>query len=121
MKSTTYLIWEIPHCNGENPEWINLTRSEFLAFVKSPESKGRYFERLGSTNADGSDGRFIIETTESRYRKFLKEKRHKQYLRDCDPDYTVISYHGIEFEDEDMYGCFCFALYSANASPKSSS
>ncbi|MDR2559416.1 MAG: hypothetical protein LBC86_07745 [Oscillospiraceae bacterium] len=44
MKSTTYLIWKNPHLGGENPEWIRLTRSQFLAFVKSPESKGRYFE-----------------------------------------------------------------------------
>ena len=102
--TTTYLVWKDPNCNGIKPDWIQLSQKAFHALVKSPKGKGRFFERLASTEANGSDGRFVIETTERRFKEYLKEKRHVQYLRDSNPGYTVFSYHGVEFEDEDVYG-----------------
>ena len=103
MKNT-YLIWKDPSCNGVNPEWINLSRDEFLVFIKLLENKNRRFIKLSSTNDDGSDGRIIIEATEAQYRDWLVEKRHAQYLRDINPGYKVNSYHADDNEDEDFCG-----------------
>ena len=100
---TTYLVWKDPKCNGSNPEWVQLTRKQFHALVKSPECVGRYFERLGSTEADFSDGKYVMETTERRYKEYLKEKRHAQHLSDSNPGYQVVSYHELEIF-EDCYG-----------------
>lgn len=99
---TTYLVWKDPACNGVNPEWERLTRSKFLTLIKSPEGKSRYFIKLGSTNGDGSDDRIVIEATEAEYKDWLKEKRHRQHLRDSDPGYEIVSYHAMETED----GCY---------------
>jgi DNA-directed RNA polymerase specialized sigma subunit len=101
---TTYLVWKDPACNGINPEWEQISRSGFLALVKSPEGKGRRFVRLASTNGDGSDDRIVIEATEKEFKAWLKEKRHAQHLRDSDPGYTLISYHTMEGGDEDCNG-----------------
>jgi DNA-directed RNA polymerase specialized sigma subunit len=101
---TTYLAWKDPSCNGVNPDWQEISRSKFLLLVKSTEGKGRRFIRMGSTNGDGSDGIIVIEATETEYKVWLKEKRHRQHLRDCDPGYTLVSYHAIESEDEDCNG-----------------
>ena len=98
----TYLVWKDPSCNGINPDWQEITGQEFLALVRSPESKGRHFVKLFSENADGSDGCFVMESTKAEYLKWKKEKRHREYLRDSNPGYTQISYHAIETED----GCY---------------
>ena len=103
MKNT-YLIWKDPFCNGVNPEWVNLSRDEFLVFIKLPENKNRRFIKLSSTNDGGSDGRIIIEATEAQYKDWLVEKRHAQYLRDINPGYKVTSYHADDNEDEDFCG-----------------
>lgn len=100
---TTYLAWKDPACGGVNPEWVTLTRAEYLALVKSNE---RFFERLESLEPDCSDGKFVIECTKTRYKSYLKEKRHRQYLKDSDPGFQVVSYHALEDAD----GCYAEEL-----------
>lgn len=101
---TTYLAWKDPACGGMNPQWEYLTCGKFLALVKSPEGKNRHFISLNSTSIDGTDGKIVIEATEKEHKAWLKEKRHRQYLRDSDPGYTLISYHAMETDDKDCYG-----------------
>jgi RNA polymerase sigma factor (sigma-70 family) len=100
---TTYLVWKDPACNGINPEWREITRDEFLALVKSPESNDRRFVRLGSTDTDGGDGRYVMEATESEYKDWLTEKRRRQYIRNFNRGYTMESYHAMD-DDDGCYG-----------------
>jgi len=99
---TTYLVWKDPFCNGVNPEWQELTGQEFLAFIRLDENKKRRFIKLYSTSDDGSDGDIMIEATEEAYDDWKKEKNRSDYLRRCNEDYTVLSYHAMETED----GCY---------------
>jgi len=45
-----------------------------------------------------------MEATAQQYREWKKEKRHREYLRDCNPGYKVVSYDAIESEDEGCNG-----------------
>ncbi len=101
---TTYLVWANPPRDGINPDWKELKRKEFMSIIHSPQGAGRFFVKLGAANGDDGDSRIVMETTEKEYRDWLKEKRHRQYLRDLGPGYTLTSYHMIEAEDEDCYG-----------------
>ena len=103
---TTYWVWKDPTCGGINPDWQEISGQEFLALVRA--KTGRRFIRLDSSEPDGSDGAIVMEATEAAYKDWRKEKRHKQYLRDSDPGYKVVSYHAMETED----GCFGEELLS---------
>lgn len=100
---TTYLIWKDPNCNGVNPDWQEICGQEFLALVRSPENEGRHFIKLLAVSDDGSDGNIVMEATAEKYRKWRKEKRHRQYLRDVNPGYQEISYHAMA-DDDGGYG-----------------
>ena len=100
---TTYLVWKDPSCNGINPDWQEITGQEFYALVNTPENKERRFIKLNSASEDGSDGEIVMESTETAYIAWRKEKRHKQHLRDTDPGYQIVSYHATETEN----GCSC--------------
>jgi len=52
---TTYLVWKTPPQNGEAPDWQQIKGKDFLALVRSSESKGRYFIKLPSTNVSAED------------------------------------------------------------------
>ena len=101
---TTYLVWQNPSCAGVDPQWENLTRNEFLTLVNSPDAIGRYFIKLNSTDADGADGRIVIEATEEQYKEYEKERQHASYLKKINPGYIVTSYHAFEADNEDLYG-----------------
>jgi DNA-directed RNA polymerase specialized sigma subunit len=99
---TTYLVWKTPPQNGEAPDWQQIKGKDFLALVRSPESEGRYFIKLPSTNGDFSDTAIVMETTEAEYLKWKREKNHADYLKNCGKHITVISYHIFESDEEQL-------------------
>jgi len=103
---TTYLIWKDPACNGQAPDWQEITGNEFLALVRSPEGKNRHFIKLASTNDDSGDETIVMESTKSEYVKWRKEKDHADYIRKYQQKsgYQVVSYHAIESAN-DAEGC----------------
>ena len=101
---TTYLIWQNPSCSGINPDWKKINGKDFLALVRSPEGKGRYFIKLASTESDGSDGTVVMEATEATYQNWKREKNHSDYLRNLGKTVTVISYHSLKSDEDDCYG-----------------
>lgn len=53
--SKKYFIWKDHSCNGVNPEWIELSGSEFYQFINKPENKTRRFEVLDNRICDDAD------------------------------------------------------------------
>ncbi|MDR1754634.1 MAG: hypothetical protein LBR74_07000 [Eubacterium sp.] len=88
----------------EYPEWTELTGKEFLALVRSPEMKSRYFIKLDS--ACESDSRIVMEATENEYRKWRKEKDHSDYIRENNKaiGYKTVSYHAFSKDEGEYYG-----------------
>jgi hypothetical protein len=81
LMKTTYLIWKDPSCNGIDPDWQEITGKEFLALVRSAESKNRHFIKLQSTEDDGADGAIVIEATKIDYMDWKREKNHAHYVQ----------------------------------------
>lgn len=71
---TIYLIWKDLSCGGVNPDWQEITGQEFYALVDSVEAKERYFIKLPSSHANGSDGAIVMEATKSDYLNWKSEK-----------------------------------------------
>lgn len=101
---TTYLVWKDPTCHGANPDWQEISGKEFLALVRSPDGKGRWFIKMDSTERNGADGAVVMEATKSEYVRWRKEKDHSDWVREgqAKRGYKVVSYNAIETED----GCF---------------
>ena len=80
-----YFIWKNPECNGINPEWIEITGTQFFSLEKNKSIK-RYFKRIDDGVEDGADV-LILETTYEEYKdwhkkqesKRRKKKRQEQY------------------------------------------
>ncbi|MBE6910607.1 MAG: hypothetical protein E7422_03535 [Ruminococcaceae bacterium] len=81
MKKRFY-IKKNPSAQGNDIEWIELSKQAFTAFLASPESKGRYFVNMGNA---------ILEASEEAYLDWLKEKNHRDYLRKQANGITVLS------------------------------
>lgn len=47
-----YFIWKNHECNGINPEWVEITGSQFFSFEKNKFIK-RYFKRIDDGVEDG--------------------------------------------------------------------
>lgn len=75
--SKKYLVWKDPDCNGQNIEWIELKKDEFLGLVNQSKDADRFFIRLSGQSADDI---VYIETTEDAYRVWKAEKNNEYYL-----------------------------------------
>lgn len=96
-----YYIWKDPNCNGTNPDWIEISGTQFYALGKDKTQK-RYFKRIDDGVEDGADV-LIMETTYEEYKdwhkkqesKRRKKKRQEQY----EPQFIALddSVSGTEF------------------------
>ena len=96
---TKYLIWKDKDCQGVNPEWLFLSGKEFFDFIKSEQSKGRYF--IKQPALDDDDDTIIIEGTKEQYLKAEIERKHHKYLMEQSAKYETVSAYS--YTDED--GC----------------
>ncbi len=99
--SKKYFIWKDRNCNGVNPEWIELSGSEFYQFINNPENTTRRFEVLDNRICNDADV-LTFEVTEKRYREFSKAHRHERYLDDCSQGYFCVSMQESISDDEDL-------------------
>jgi hypothetical protein len=92
MKATTYLVWKNPNCNGNNPEWMQISGREFYALVNTSAGKKRHFIKLRKASENDVD--IVLEATATEYVNWRKEKDHADYLAECEAEsgYQTLSY-----------------------------
>ena len=71
-----YYIWKDPNCNGTNPDWIEISGTQFYALGNDKTQK-RYFERIDDGVEDGADV-LILETTYEEYKEWHKKQESKR-------------------------------------------
>ena len=98
---TTYLIWKAPACDGINPDWLEISAQDFLNLVRSAEGKCRHFIKLPATDYKGKDGTIVMETTESYFTDWKRDKNHSDYLIRVGKNVKVDSYHALEAGEDD--------------------
>ena len=84
-----------------------LSGKDFFDFIKSEQSKGRYFFRQPALDTD--DDNIVIECTEKQYKSMKKDKRRTEYLQEQQRSFETVSVYS--FEDEDNV-----SLYDKQAS-----
>lgn len=73
--SKKYYAWKNADCNGNNPEWVEMTGNEFYEFKRKPENRKRLFIELYSY--DINDDVVVIEVTKEKFNEWNKENmRH---------------------------------------------
>ena len=71
-----YYIWKDPDCKGTNPNWIEISGTQFYALGKDKTQK-RYFKRIDDGVEDGADV-LIMETTYEEYKDWHKKQESKR-------------------------------------------
>lgn len=80
-----YYIWKNPECNGVDPEWIEITGSQFFSLEKNKSIK-RYFKRIDDGVEDGADV-LILETTYEEYKDWHKKQESKRRKKKSQEQY----------------------------------
>lgn len=96
-------IWADSACNGENVEWVELTREEYLVFKKNPANKKRKFIRLTDHYSYESDVLYF-EATQEAYREWVAEYQHSLYLKRLERKYSTFSLdetEGLDFVSDE--------------------
>lgn len=74
-----YYRWKDENCNGLNPEWVEMTGTEFYAFTKNPENQTRYFMVLDNRICEDADI-ITMECTYEKYKEWKTQKNREEYL-----------------------------------------
>ena len=74
--ASKYFIWKNPNCKGTNPDWIEISGTQFFALGKGKPQK-RYFKRIDDGVEDGADV-LILETTYEEYKDWHKKQESKR-------------------------------------------
>lgn len=100
---TQYFVWKDPNCNGVNPEWIQLTRKQYLALVNDPKNSHRHFARLLSGDCEEA-GILVMEATERVYKECEEARLREKYLREIGEEYrdSVVSLNAPVPDCEDL-------------------
>ncbi len=99
--SKKYFIWKDRNCNGVNPEWIELSGSEFYQFINRPENKMRRFQILDN-RIDKEADIIVLEVTESQFKKWKSERNHETYLDNFSKNYSTVSMSDSLTEEDDL-------------------
>lgn len=100
---TQYFVWKDPNCNGVNPEWVQLTRKQYLALVNDPKNSHRHFARLLSGGCEEA-GILVMEATERVYKECEEARLREKYLREIGEEYrdSVVSLNAPVPDCEDL-------------------
>lgn len=82
-----YYIWKNPECSGVDPEWIEITGSQFFSLEKN-KSINRYFKRIDDGAEDGADV-LILETTYEEYKDWHKKQESKRRKKKRQESYKL--------------------------------
>ena len=63
-------------------EWIEMSGTEYLDFVRDPENKDRFFLNMKNV---------VLECSKEEYLRNRAEKRRSDYLAEGKKDWTIIS------------------------------
>ena len=80
-----YYIWKDPNFNGTNPDWIEISGTQFFALGKDKSQK-RYFKRIYDGVEDGADV-LIMETTYEEYKDWHKKQESKRRKKKSQEQY----------------------------------
>ena len=80
-----YFMWKDPHCKGINPEWIEMSKDEYIAFISVEDKHQRRINRRRrfEITEDDWDGNrtSAFEVTLKRYREWDAEKHREAYQK----------------------------------------
>lgn len=78
---------------GTKIEWLTLNLEQFKAFLKTEESKSRFFLKI-EDDLGGEAPHIYCEVDEDKKKEMLSEKRHAQYINDMKKKYgyQTVSY-----------------------------
>lgn len=74
-----YYAWKNADCNGNNPEWVEMTGNEFYEFKRKPENRKRLFIELGKD--EGLDDVLVLESTKTEYDKWNNQHNKSVHQR----------------------------------------
>ena len=86
-----YYRWKDENCNGINPEWVEMTGTEFLAFKRKPENKHRrfieYIDEFLETDT------IVLEATRQKYNEWhsVDSNRKRNIIAYIEMGYTTVS------------------------------
>jgi hypothetical protein len=90
MANKIYLVKKDPHSKKQSVEWLQLSGSDFYAFLHTPEAKGRYFIHL-TDDIDFECDEIYIEADRMEYREWKKKYNAHNYLAERQKSTEVIS------------------------------
>lgn len=112
-----YYIWKDSNCNGINPDWVEISGTQFFKLVQDKTQK-RYFKRIDDGTEDGADV-LVFESTYEEYKEWHRKneskrriKKRQEHLKPqfvslddslSDPDLTyndIISDTSVNIEDD---------------------
>lgn len=98
-----YYIWKDTECNGTNPNWIEISGTQFYALGNDKTQK-RYFKRIDDGAEDGADV-LILETTYEEYKDWHKKQESKRRKKKSQEQYKpqVISLDELTSDSEFTY------------------
>ena len=94
-----YFIWKDANCNGIDPEWLEITGSEFYQIVKSHPEK-RFIPCWDED--DPESDYFLYEATKSAFNEWKNDKDRFQYRNMVlQREYTFVSLDELISEDDE--------------------
>ena len=85
-----YFLWKDPKCNGINPEWIEISKDEYIAFINVEDAHQRRINRRRrfEITEDDWDGNrtSAFEVTLERYREWDAEKHREAYKKQIEEE-----------------------------------
>lgn len=85
-----YFIKKDSHCRKNDIEWIELSGREFYRFVNDPANKGRHFVDMDDV---------VLESTPEQARGHRSEVNHRDYLKEQEEEWSVVSLYAFENDD----------------------
>ncbi len=97
---TIYLVKKDAGARKKDTEWMELTREEFFAFLKTDSAKDRYFVRLRDDYPhDG--GNIVIESSREDFLKWKREYNRQNYLSKSQKKAETLSINAMKESDFD--------------------
>ena len=74
-----YYIWKDSNCNGINPDWVEISGTQFFKLVQDKTQK-RYFKRIDDGTEDGADV-LVFESTYEEYKEWHRKNESKRRIK----------------------------------------
>jgi len=97
-----YYRWKDENCNGINPEWVEMTGTEFYEFKKKDENKHRRFAEYIDEFSESDT--IVLEVTRKKYNEWhsADNKRKRNIIAYIEMGYSTLSMDEEFDEQEEM-------------------